>query len=315
MALTVTPALCFLILSQVTPHVEPNHVRWLKERHRRWLEGVSRHSRAVMGLALLLCLGAVATLPFFGGEFLPDLHEGHYVLHMSAVPGTSLAESIRLGKLVTAALLKNPHVRSVEQQAGRAENGEDTFGPQYSELHVDLNPLHGEDPDVVEGQIRDILGQFPGLTFTVESFLAERMEETLSGTTAQFVVNIFGNDLDTLDQKAGEVQRVLSKIPGAVDVNLTAQPGLPELAVRLRPDRLLQYGFRPVDVLDDIQTAYEGTAVTQIYDGNRVFDVAVILDEKDRGNPETVGSLPLRNAQGVIVPLRELADIQLGNGR
>ncbi len=314
-ALTVTPALCYLFLSKVTPHVEPNYVRWLKERHRNWLEGVSRRPRTVIGLALLLCFGAMATLPFFGSEFLPDLQEGHYVLHMSAVPGTSLAESIRLGKRVTAELLKNPYVRSVEQQAGRAENGEDPYGPQYSELHVDLRPFNGEDPDVVEGQIRAILGQFPGLTFSVESFLAERMEETLSGTTAGFVVDIFGNDLDTLDEKAGEVRRILSKIPGAVDVNLTAQPGLPELDVRLRPDRLLQYGFRPVDVLNDVETAYEGTAVSQIYDGNRVFDVAVILDEKDRGNPESVGSLPLRNAQGLIVPLRELADIRLGNGR
>jgi Cu/Ag efflux pump CusA len=108
---------------------------------------------------------------------------------------------------------------------------------------------------------------------------------------------------------------VLSKIPGAADVNLGAQPGLPQLDVRLRPDRLLQYGFRPVDVLNDIETAYEGTAVAQIYDGNRVFDVAVILDEKDRSNPESVGALPVRNAQGVIIPLRELADIRLGSGR
>jgi len=314
-ALTVTPALCFLILSRVTPHVEPNYVRWLKEWHRRWLDNVSRRSRTVIGLALGLCLGATATLPFFGGEFLPELHEGHYVLHMSAVPGTSLAESIRLGKLVTAELLKNPHIRSVEQQAGRAENGEDTFGPQYSELHVDLQPLHGEEAEQAESEIRAILGRFPGLTFTVESFLTERMEETISGTTAEFAVDIFGNDLDTLDAKAGEVRQVLSKIRGAVDVNLTAQPGLPELAVRLRPERLLQYGFRPVDVLNAIQTAYEGTTVSQIYDGNRVFDVAVILDENDRKNPEAISSFPLRNAQGVVVPLRELANIGLGNGR
>ena len=314
-AITVTPALCFLILSKATSHTEPNHVCWLKNWHRRRLESVSRRPRTVILTALVICLGAVATLPFFGGEFLPELHEGHYILHMSAVPGTSLAESIRLGKRVTAELLKNPHIRSVEQQAGRAEGGEDTFGPQYSELHVQLQPLHGEEADQAEGEIRRILGQFPGLTFTVESFLAERMQETLSGTTAEFVVNIFGNNLDTLDQKAGEVRQVLSKIPGAVDVNLTAQPGLPELSVRLRPERLLQYGFRPVDVLDTVQTAYGGTTVSQIYDGNHVFDVAVMLDRADRENPETIGSLSLRNAQGVIVPLRELADIRLGNGR
>jgi CzcA family heavy metal efflux pump len=314
-ALTVTPALCYLVLSRVTPHVEPKYVQWLRKRHQRWLEAVSRRPRTVIGLVLVLCCGAAATLPFFGGEFLPDLQEGHYVLHMYTVPGTSITESIRLGKLVAAQLLKNPYVRSVEQQAGRTENGEDTFGPHYSELHVDLRPLNGADPDDVEAQIRAVLDQFPGLTFTVESFLAERMEETISGTTAQFVVNIFGNNLDTLDEKAGEVQRVLSKIPDAVDVSLTTQPGLPELTVHLLPERLLQYGFRPGDVLNAIQTAYEGSAVSQIYDGNRVFDVVVILDEKDRKNPETIGSLPLRNAQSLIVPLRQLADIELRNGR
>ncbi|HUE36218.1 MAG TPA: efflux RND transporter permease subunit, partial [Candidatus Acidoferrum sp.] len=314
-ALTVTPAACYLILSRVKPHVEPRYVAWLKQRHRNWLESAGRRPRALIWLALIICCGAAATLPLFGGEFLPELQEGHYVLHMSAVPGTSLTESIRLGKLVTAGLLKNPHVRSVEQQAGRAANGEDTYAPQYSELHVDLNPLGDDDPDEVEAQIRGVLAQFPGLTFTVESFLAERMEETISGTSAEFVVNIFGNNLDALDEKANEVRQVLSKMRGAVDVNLTAQPGLPELSVRLLPDRLQQYGFRPADVLNAVQTAYEGTIVSQIYDGNRVFNVAVILDAQDRQSPETIGSLPLRNLQGLVVPLSHLADIEMSNGR
>ena len=96
-------------------------------------------------------------------------------------PGTSLAESIRLGKRVTAQLLKDPHVRSVSQEAGRAENGEDIAGPQSSEFHVELKPLNGEDPDVVQSEIRARLMQFPGATFSIESPLGERMEETLSG--------------------------------------------------------------------------------------------------------------------------------------
>jgi len=314
-ALTVTPALSYFMLSKVTPHVEPKYVSWLKAKHRRWLEGVSRRPRMVMGLALVLCVAAAATLPFFGGEFLPEFREGHYILHMNAVPGTSLAESIRVGKLVTAELLKNPHIRSVSQEAGRAENGEDPFGPQYSELHVDLRPLSGEEAESAEAEIRATLAKFPGLTFTVESFLAERMEETISGTTAQFVMNIFGDNLDSLDQKAAEARQVLSNIPGAVDVSVTAQPGLPQISVRLRPDRLLQYGFEPVDVLEAIQTAYEGEPVSQVYDGNRVFDVSVILAASDRKNPESIGSLQLRNALGTVVPLRELADIRPSSGR
>ncbi len=314
-ALTITPALCYVLLSKVPPHMEPNYVRRLKERHRGWLVAIGRRPRTVIGLAAVICFGAAATLPFFGGEFLPEFHEGHYILHMGAVPGTSLAESIRMGKRVAAALLKSPLIRSVSQEAGRAENGEDPFGPQSSELHVDLRPLQGEDADTAEAEIRAALANFPGLTFSVESFLAERMEETISGTTAEFVVDIFGNDLNVLDQKAGEVRAVLAKMPGAVDVNIQAQPGLPEMRVRLRPDRLLQYGFQPVEVMQAIQTAYEGTIVAQTYDGNRVFDVAVILDAQDRRNPETIGSLQLRNARGTLIPLRELADIRLSSGR
>jgi CzcA family heavy metal efflux pump len=314
-ALTVTPGLCYLILSKVSPHREPGYVRWLKERHRRWLAALSPRPKLVLGLTLVVFLGAMATLPFFGGEFLPEFREGHYILHMRAVPGTSLAESIRLGKLVTAELLKNPRIRSVSQEAGRAENGEDTEGPQYSELHVDLRPLAGEEAEAAEAEIRGTLAQFPGLTFTVESFLAERMEETISGATAQFVINIFGNDLDVLDQKAGEVRQALAKVPGAVDVSLPAQPGLPELTARLRPERLLQYGFEPTAVLDAVQTAYQGTVVSQIYQGKQVFDVAVMLDETNRENPETIGSLQLRGPLGVMVPLANLADIHPSNGR
>lgn len=249
-ALTITPALCHIIFSKMPPHIEPPYVRWIKNQHRRWLERVSRWPRTVIGLAVIVCVATAATLPFFGGEFLPEFHEGHYILHMIAMPGTSLTESIRMGKLVTAELLKNPHIRSVSQEAGRAENGEDPFGPQYSELHVELQPLAGEEAEAVESEIRSTLEKFPGLSFTLESFLAERMEETISGTTAPFVVNIFGDNLDMLDRKAAEVQQVLSRIPGAVDVNLSAQPGLPEISVRLRPEKLLQYGLQPVDVLE-----------------------------------------------------------------
>lgn len=314
-ALTVTPALCYVILSRVPPHAEPWHVRWLKAQHRRWLEGVAGRPRTVIALVALVCLGAMATLPFFGGEFLPEFREGHYIVRMAAVPGTSLKESIRLGKLVTAELLKNPQVRSVSQEAGRAENGEDPWGPHYSELHVDLRTLKGEEAESAQTEIRRALAKFPGLSFAVMPFLAERMEETVSGTTAEFIINVFGNDLDVLDQKALEVREVLAGVAGATDVTIQSPPGLPEMAVRLRPDRLVQYGFRPVDVLAALQTAYQGTPVSQIYEGNRVFDVTVVLDAASRQDPETIGALRLRNARGLTVPLRELAEVRPSSGR
>ncbi len=314
-ALTVTPALCLAMLSRAKPHEEPGYVHWMKERHSRWLGALSRRPRTVIGVALVLFLAAAATVPFFGGEFLPEFREGHFIVHMAALPGTSLEESVRLGRQVTRELLKNPHIRSVSQQAGRAENGEDTWGTHYSELDVDLKPLSGEEAEGVMGEIRQTLGAFPGLTFRVMPFLAERIEETLSGTTAQVVVNLFGDDLNVLDQKAAEVRQVLAGISGAADVQVESQPGAPELVADLRPERLTQFGFRPVEVLEAIQTAYQGTDVAQIHDGNRVFDVTVILDEASRKAPERIGALLLRNSQGLRLPLRELAEVYPTTGR
>jgi CzcA family heavy metal efflux pump len=314
-ALTVTPALCYLLLSRVEAHCEPRYVAWLKARHRALLESVSRRPRAVIAVALVVCAGAAATVPFFGGEFLPEFREGHFIVHMAALPGTSLAESLRMGQEVAGELLKNPKVRYVAQQAGRAEQGEDTWGPHYSEMHVDLQPLSGEEAEGVEAGIRNSLVKFPGVTFKVMPFLAERMEETISGTTAQFVVNIFGDDLDMLDRKAEEVRRVLSQVKGAVDVQMESQPGLQEAVARLRPERLLQLGFRPVDVLETVQTAYQGSVVAQTYEGNRVSDVSVLLHPSVRRTANALGQLMVRNAQGLRLPLKELAEVYSGDSR
>lgn len=314
-ALTVTPAMCLLFLGRTEPHIEPRYLGWLKGRHRAWLGAFTHHPRTVVGVALALAVAAAATLPFLGGEFLPEFREGHFIVHMAALPGTSVEESVRLGKQVAVELLKNPHIKSVAQQAGRAENSDDTWGTHYSELHVELAPLSGEEAEHAMAEIREVLLKFPGLSFKVMPFLAERIEETISGATAQVVVNVFGDDLDLMDRKAEEIREVLEAVPGATDVQMETEPGAPEVTVRLRPERLLAFGFQPAEVLDAIEVAYQGAVVAQSYQGNRVVDVNVILIERDRREAERVGDLLLRNNEGTRVPLRELADIEAGNGR
>jgi CzcA family heavy metal efflux pump len=314
-ALTVTPVLCFLILSRIKPHTEPGYVARLKTFHRRALERVSRAPKTVIGIALISFIAAMATLPFFGGEFMPAFREGHFVLQISMAPGTSLQEMLRLGKLISEDLLNNPNIQTVEQQAGRAERGEDTWGPHRCEFHVELKHTAGIDEAKVQDEIRDTLSKFPGIQFEVLTFLGDRIGETISGETASVVVNVFGDDLDVLDQKAKEISSVLSSVLGAADVQVKSPPGSPRLAIRLRADRLTQLGFRPVEILDAIDTAYQGSVVAQTYEGNKVFDVLTILPPADRQDPETVGSLMLASAQAVRLPLRELADVYLTTGR
>ncbi|MDE2030095.1 MAG: efflux RND transporter permease subunit, partial [Alphaproteobacteria bacterium] len=194
-ALTVTPALCMLFLRANGAHGETRLVLWLKASYRRWLEAVERAPRSLLIMAIVLTLASLASLPFMTGELIPELQEGHYIVRMMAIPGTSLQETIRIGDQVTHALLKLPFVRSVTQQAGRAELGDDTTGTNYSEFQVDLKPLTGDAAEQAPLEIKKALTVFPGVNFAVNSFLAERVDETISGYTAGVVLNIYGNNL------------------------------------------------------------------------------------------------------------------------
>lgn len=315
-ALTVTPALCFLLLARGDPPpADPFAVRWLKRGYARALAGVERAPRLVLVGVVLVIVAGASTLPYLEGEFLPELRENHYIVHVWQVPGTSLDQSMRVGRLITQALLKLPYVRTVAQRAGRAEAYEDTWGTHYSEMEVDLKPLQGDRSERAEAAIRKVLAGFPGVSSSMETFLSERIEETLSGYTAGIAVNVFGDNLDAIDAEASAINAVLRKVPGAADVQLQSPPGAPQVVVRLRPASVARWGLDPADVLDAVRTAYGGDVVGQVFDGNRVFDVAVILDPTDRDRVAQIGDLPLRGPDGNYVPLRDLADIRESSGR
>ena len=314
-ALTVTPALCCMMLGGVEKTDDPPVVRFLKPLYGRALAKISSHPRFAIVGVLLFCGGGIAMLPLLGGSFLPELREGHYMIHTASVPGTSIEESLRVGGDIMRRVSRIEGVRSVSQWAGRAERGADTLGTHYSEYEIDLVPLSGPEQQRVKDSIRDILDDTPGMASELNTFLIERVDETISGYTAPVVVNIFGNDLDLLDRKAQEVARVMATVPGATDIQLRAPPGTPLLKVRVRLDDLKQYGIRPMQVFRAVQTAYEGREVGQVYDGARTFSVAVIMDESLRRQPPSVEKLPLRTPDGRIVSLQDVADIIPSGGR
>ncbi|MGH7246858.1 MAG: efflux RND transporter permease subunit, partial [Pseudomonadota bacterium] len=274
-ALTVTPALCYLLLPSALEHLsEPSYILRLKAGYRRLLQRLSRRTAWLMAGAALVSLAGFAAVPFLGGEFLPELREGHFIIHTTSLPGTSLEETGRLGSRITAELLRIPGVRLVAQQIGRTPQGDDTAGVNYSEIHVDLEAGHG-DQETTETRLRDSTARFPGLSVSINSFLAERIQEVISGINADVVANIFGDNLGLLDAKAAEIAAILAETRGAADIRVESPPGEPEVAIRLRPESLVALGFQPLPVLEAIQTAYQGTVVGQIYDRNRVFNVGV----------------------------------------
>jgi CzcA family heavy metal efflux pump len=309
-ALTVTPALCMVLLPRHTTRVrEPRVIAGLKAGYRRLLGLFVSRPLATVAPVLLLCAGAALLAVRLGGEFLPDFREGHFVTHLNAIPGTSLAESRRLGTQIAERLLQIPHVLTVPQQTGRAELGEDTWGPNRSEFHINITPNLGAGEDAVRDAIRDAFESIPGTTHDITTFLGDRISETISGETAAVVISLFGDNLDVLDAKAEAIRQTLTQVAGAVDVQVAAPPGAPQLVVKLHHARAMQMGLRPVDVLDAIQTAFQGATVAQTYEAGKVFDVVVILDAAHRREPEAVGDLLLRTPDGARVPLRAVAEL------
>ncbi len=348
-ALTVTPALSYLMLANAPlKSSDPPLIAWIKPRYVRLLDWVEHHPLSTFSFVALVLTIGIALLPLFRSEFIPALKEGHYIIHMSAIPGTSEKESLRLGSIVAREIGKIDGVASVAQWVGRASNGPDTFGSHYSEFEVEIGPLPGAEQKRILDEIRQVLtgvapeaegflnfkardsnaesrveealettglSDYLGVNFSVNTFLTERIGETVAGYAAPVVINIFGPDLDNLDRDAYAIAATLSGVRGAADVQVQAPPGLPQLSIRLRHDKLRLWGLLPADVLETIQTVYEGLPVGQVYQGNEVIGIAVTLADAFKRDLSQAGQLPLRTPRGKLITLKDVADIQQVTGR
>ena len=320
-ALTLTPALCYLLLARRELSAEdPPAVAFLKPYYLALLEKFERYPGRNVAITFAFIAAGIGVLPLFTGEFIPALREGHYIVHMTAVPGTSEAESLRIGNRVSREIGAIDGVQSVAQWVGRSRNGADTFGTHYSEFEIEIGALGGAEQARVLREIREVLsgergGAFPGVSFGVNTFLTERIEETITGFAAPFVVTLYGSDLDSLDRDALAVASSLARVPGAVDVQLQAPPGTPQLTVRLRDERIAALGMTPGQVLQALSTAYDGTVVGQIHRESQVIDLVVLLPPAVRNDVDGVRSLMLRNPDGRLVRLDEVADVRMTGGR
>lgn len=315
-ALTVTPALSLLLLSKVKlKHTETALQRFLKDKYAKFLGFVEKKFRLIASSFLILLIGTIATIPFLGSGFIPELKEGHFIVHLSTTPGTSITESVRIGNQVTAELLKLPEVKYVAQRVGRAEAADDTWGTHYSEMDVELGSLTGAQSEQVQSAIHKKLSEFPGINFSIKPFLTERIEETLSGYTSAVAINIFGDNLDQNDVSARKVAAILNQIKGATDVQIQSPQGTPEMVVQMNRNALLHYGIPPTDALDALNIGFEGNTVGQIYNGNKIVPVSVILSPEKRRSPDNIKQLPLTSISGELVPFGNVANVYEQSGR
>lgn len=329
-ALTLTPALCYALLANAPLKNEDSPLlQWLKKRYVRLLQQIENRYQLIL-LTSFVCIAlGLAILPLFRGQFIPALREGHYILHMTAVPGTSEVQTLKLGNQVTKVLLGIPGVKSVAQWVGRAPNAADTFGTHYSEFEVEIGTVSGAEQERILHDIREELAGetedddedgkvelgFVGANFAINTFLTERIEETISGYAAGLVINIYGQDLDALDRDAQKVAKWLSGIRGVRDVIVQSPPETPEIVIRLKQEKLALWGLQPMDILDTVRACYEGVPVNHVFMGNRSVGVSVLLNDASRDDIADMRNIPIFNPEGQMLKLSDVAYVAQEGGR
>jgi CzcA family heavy metal efflux pump len=308
-ALTLTPALALLLLPRAVEHRESPLTRGLKERYRRVLPRfLERPARASVAVAVALA-GAGAAVPFLGEEFLPEFKEYDFLMHWVEKPGTSLDAMRRITVEVSRELRSIPGVRNFGSHIGRAEVADEVVGPNFTELWISLDPRVDYGPTVA--RIQGVVDGYPGLYRDLLTYLKERIKEVLTGASASVVVRVYGPDIETLRAKAQEVARAVADVPGIVDLKVEPQVLVPQIEVRLRPEAAASFGLTSGDVRRAVATLVKGSKVGEVYEDQKVFDVAVWGEPFVRNDLAALRDLRIDTPSGAQAPLGAVADVHI----
>ena len=311
-ALTVTPALALILLPRAADAPRTHETRFVQAL-KRWYRGalpslLARPSAIVVGLAVIfLITGAAVT--FLGEEFLPHFQEYDFLMHWVEKPGTSLPAMHRITARVSRELRAIPGVRNFGSHIGRAEVADEVVGPNFTELWISLDPTVDYAPTVAK--IQGVVDGYPGLYRDLLTYLKERIKEVLSGGSGAIVVRLFGQNLDTLRQKAGEIGAAMSNVAGVTNLQVEPQVEVPQIEVQLRPEAALRFGVTAGDVRRAAMTLIRGTKVGEIYEDQKIFDVVVWSPERLRSNLPSLTRLFIDTPLGGKVPLGDLAELRI----
>ena len=317
-ALTVTPALSYLLLGKLNfKSSESPIMAFIKNKYISLLYLIEKRSTVITLFTFTFILIGFSLIPLFKTQFIPPLHEGHFIMHMTSLPGTSEKESLRIGNEISKKIRDIPGVKSVAQWVGRSPMGADTFGTHYSEFEIELNHSDGPTQDKILDQIENLTqnNNYVGLNFAINTFLTERIEETISGYYSSVVINIIGTNLDAIDQDTQKISSTLASVKGVKNINIVSPAGTPQITIHFLSEKLSQWGIQKTDLLNVIRAAFEGLPVAQVYEGNAKVNISVILNKNFRDDITDIQKLPIMAADGRIVQLGQVAYIAQENGR
>lgn len=314
-ALTLTPVLCSYLLNgkkALKENKEPWVSRKLQAGYKKLLQWVVGHKKSILGATIALFIVALGTFMTLGRSFLPPFNEGSFTINIATQPGVSLEESDRIGRQVEQMLLEVPEIQTVARKTGRAELDEHAFGVNASEIEAPFK-LGDRSHEEVKADIRDRLSTISGLNFEIGQPISHRIDAMLSGTKSQIAIKLFGEDLNRMYKIGTEIKNIAAGVEGVVDLNIEQQIERPQLHITPRRDMLARYGITMPEFIEFVNVAMAGEVVSQIYDGDRTFDLTVKMRDDNRDTAERLKDIMIDTPEGKV-PLLQVAEVRSSMG-
>lgn len=314
-ALTLTPVLCSYLLGgdkSDKAGKDPAIVRWLQKVYNVALEWVISHKKTTLGAVLALFAVALGIFFSLGSSFLPAFNEGSFTINVSTLPGVSLEESDNVGRRAEELLLTVPEIKTVARKTGRAELDEHALGVNVSEIEAPFELGKRSKKEVV-AEVRAKLNTLPGVNVEIGQPISHRIDAMLSGTRANIAIKLFGTDLDKMFLLGNQIKSEIEGIPGIADLNVEQQIERPQLQIVPNREMMAKYGIAPSEFNDMVEVYLAGKVVSQVYEGNKVFDLTLKAADDSRNSIEEIRNISV-DAVGGKIPFGQIAQIRSAAG-
>ncbi len=321
LTLTLVPVLAsYWFKSGIREH-QNRAYEWMKRVYATQLDWALARPKLTLLIAALIFGATLLLVPFIGGEFMPHLDEGALWVRATMPYTISFEEASSIAPQIRAILMSYPQVTTVASELGRPDDGTDPTGFFNCEFYVGLKPYKDKTwsgdlntKDKLVEAINKRLTAFPGIIFNYTQPAEDAVDEALTGLKSSLAVKVYGDDLNVLQDKAVQIKNALAKIPGFTDLTVVRELGQPSLLIDVDRDKIARYGINVADVEAVISAAVGGQAVTQVIQGEKLFDLVVRMQPQFRSSAHEIGNLLVGTPDGKQIPLSQLADIKQGNG-
>jgi cobalt-zinc-cadmium resistance protein CzcA len=318
MAFTLAPVLCSFLLTGPIKEEDTFVVRRLRRLYHRTLEWALDHRTAVVMFGVLLLVVTLGTLQFMGGEFMPALEEGNLWVRATMPVDISFDQAARLTTDIRGMFRESPEVLTIVSQLGRPDDGTDPTSFFNSEFLANLKPQaewrKGLTKEALIEEIEGRLRSIPGVIFNFSQVIQDNVEEAMSGVKGENSIKLFGTDLKVMEATALDIEKEMSRIPGVKDLGVFRLVGQPNLLIQIDREASARYGLQVTDVNAVVQAAVGGQAVTQVYEGERLFDLVIRFLPEYRQDAEAISNILVSTADGARIPLKQLATITTQTG-